>query len=154
MTGTSDERGWRSFIRGDLPGWVQAVAAVILLVAILPAEYGIDPLHTGKLLGLTGISKAAEPAQAAGRATPAATGIYSAQPATYKVDSEDLALTPGDPHAINNRGAVLLAMNQTAAARRDFLAALRIDACLEEARDNLERSGGIPPDAPACAANR
>jgi hypothetical protein len=43
-------------------------------------------------------------------------------------------------------------MNQTAAARRDFMAALTIDPCLTEARDNLQRSGGIPPDAPRCDA--
>jgi len=61
-----------------------------------------------------------------------------------------LALAPRDPHALNNRGAVLLALNQTAAARGDFLAALRIDPCLSEARENLERSGGIPADAPRC----
>ncbi len=62
-----------------------------------------------------------------------------------------LALTPGEAHALNNRGAVLLAMNQTEAARSDFLAALRVDACLAEARQNLERSGGIPLDAPRCS---
>ena len=33
-----------------------AVAAVLLFVAILPAEYGIDPLGTGKALGLTALS--------------------------------------------------------------------------------------------------
>ena len=61
-----------------------------------------------------------------------------------------LALSPHEPHALNNRGVVLLAMAQTAAARRDFLAALAIDPCLEEARQNLERSGGIPGEAPRC----
>jgi len=61
-----------------------------------------------------------------------------------------LALTPREAHALNNRGAVLLAMNQTPAARRDFLSALDADPCLREARENLERSGGIPPDAPRC----
>lgn len=61
-----------------------------------------------------------------------------------------LALTPHEPHALNNRGAVLLAMNQTAAARRDFLAALNLEPCLEEARQNLARSGGVPADAPRC----
>ena len=73
-----------------------AAAAVILLVAVLPAEYGIDPLKTGRLLGLTDLSKAAEPANSGGRATPAQTGIYTAQPAIYKTDSEDLALGPGE----------------------------------------------------------
>jgi hypothetical protein len=74
-----------------------AVALVILLTAVLPAEYGIDPLKTGKALGLTGLSKAAETTTATpGRATPAQTGIYTAQPNVYKVDSEDLALGPGE----------------------------------------------------------
>lgn len=34
------------------------LAAVILVVAILPAEYGIDPLGTGRALGLTALSGA------------------------------------------------------------------------------------------------
>ena len=77
-------------------GVALAVAVVILFTVVLPAEYGIDPLKTGKALGLTNLSKAPEPAPAAARATPVATGIYTAQPATYKVDSEDLALGPGE----------------------------------------------------------
>jgi len=71
------------------------VALVILFTAVLPAEYGIDPLKTGAALGLTGLSKAAD-TTAAGRATPAQTGIYTAQPKIYKVDSEDLSLLPGE----------------------------------------------------------
>ena len=56
-----------------------AVATLILFTAILPAEYGIDPLRTGAALGLLGLSKAGE-TNAGGRATPAQTGIYTAQP--------------------------------------------------------------------------
>jgi hypothetical protein len=33
------------------------VASLVLITAILPAEYGIDPLGTGKALGLTGLSQ-------------------------------------------------------------------------------------------------
>ena len=72
-----------------------AVALLILFTAILPAEYGIDPLKTGAALGLLGLSKAGD-ATAAGRATPAQTGIVAAQPSLYKVDSEDLTLLPGE----------------------------------------------------------
>jgi hypothetical protein len=71
-----------------------AIALVLLFAAVLPAEYGIDPLKTGKLLGLTGISQA--DSNAGGRATPANTGIYTLQPATYKVDTEDIGLHPGE----------------------------------------------------------
>jgi hypothetical protein len=72
-----------------------AAALLILFTAVLPAEYGIDPLRTGKALGLIGLSKSND-TTAAGRATPAQTGIYTAQPSTYKQDTEDLALTPGE----------------------------------------------------------
>lgn len=72
-----------------------AAALVILFTAVLPAEYGIDPLKTGKALGLTGLSKTTE-TTTAGRATPVQTGIYTAQPNLYKVDSEDLGLRPGE----------------------------------------------------------
>jgi hypothetical protein len=34
------------------------VACVILIVVVLPAEYGIDPLGTGKALGLTALDQA------------------------------------------------------------------------------------------------
>ena len=71
------------------------VALLILFTTVLPAEYGIDPLKTGKALGLTGLSKAAD-TTAAGRATPVQTGIFTAQPKIYKVDSEDLSLLPGE----------------------------------------------------------
>ncbi len=43
------------------------------------------------------MSKATDTASAtAGRATPVQTGIFTPQPTTYKVDSEDLALAPGE----------------------------------------------------------
>ena len=35
-----------------------AVAAVVLLVAVLPAEYGIDPTGIGRALGLTELNAA------------------------------------------------------------------------------------------------
>ncbi|MDP9169790.1 MAG: hypothetical protein M3N54_04175, partial [Acidobacteriota bacterium] len=76
-----------------------AAALVILFVAVLPAEYAIDPLRTGAALGLIGLSKASDKANektAAARATPVQTGIFTAQPETYRTDSEDLALEPGE----------------------------------------------------------
>jgi hypothetical protein len=39
-------------------GIALVVALVILFTAVLPAEYGIDPLKTGKLLHLTDLAKA------------------------------------------------------------------------------------------------
>ena len=71
-----------------------SVALVLLFTAILPAEYGFDPLGTGRLLRLTGIAQA--DSNSGGRATPAQSGIYTAQPGTYRVDSEDIALHPNE----------------------------------------------------------
>src|SRR5258706_14088657 len=71
-----------------------AVALLLLFTAVLPAEYGIDPLKTGRLLRLTGISQAES--NAGGRATAANAGIVTLQPGTYKVDTEDIALHPGE----------------------------------------------------------
>lgn len=41
-----------------------AIALVVLVVAVLPAEYGIDPLGTGKALGLTALASTEEEAPA------------------------------------------------------------------------------------------
>lgn len=73
------------------------VALFLLFTAILPAEYGFDPLRTGKALHLTGISQASDD-NSKGRAAPTAvpTGVYTIQPRIYKVDSEDFSLRPGD----------------------------------------------------------
>jgi hypothetical protein len=81
------------------------VALAILFTAVLPAEYGIDPLKTGAALHLTDLAKAtaakpqakpeAQPAVGA-RPVAAPAGIYTAQPASYKMDTEDLTLLPGD----------------------------------------------------------
>ncbi len=61
-----------------------------------------------------------------------------------------LALHPQDPQAISNRGSVLLAMHQEAAARRDFEAALNKNPCLGAARINMQKMGlPVPPCATA-----
>ena len=44
------------------------VAGVLLMAAILPAEYGVDPLGTGRLLGLTSLARANAPAAGEGAA--------------------------------------------------------------------------------------
>jgi hypothetical protein len=79
-------------------GIALAVALILLFTAILPAEYGIDPLKTGAALGLTDLSKATEtkPAVKGAAPTPSQTGggVYTAQSKLYKVDSEDLLLRP------------------------------------------------------------
>jgi len=90
-------------------------ALVILFTAVLPAEYGIDPLKTGALLHLTDLAKAtakpeAKPVTGA-RPVAAPAGIYTAQSNSYKVDSEDLSLMPGEGVEIKyhmQKGAAML----------------------------------------------
>ena len=102
------------------------VAVVILAVAILPAEYGIDPLGTGKALGLADLAKAsAQPAIPAGIAdasivpvleqstngAPTVKGTFIAQPGRYKIDSREYKLEPGEGLEIKynmKKGAGLL----------------------------------------------
>ena len=57
------------------------VAAVILITAVLPAEYGIDPLGTGRLLGLTDLSGGS-------------TAAIKRQDAAYKTSTASFELGP------------------------------------------------------------
>ena len=56
-------------------------AATLLFGAILPAEYGIDPLATGRLLGLLALAQV-QP--------------FAAETGEYRVDSAALELYPGE----------------------------------------------------------
>src|SRR5579862_5611204 len=74
------------------------VALFLLFTAVLPAEYGFDPLKTGAALGLTGISQAQvkEIKGAIPIPAPGQSAVYTSQPKLYKVDSEDFQLKPGE----------------------------------------------------------
>ena len=79
-----------------------AIAAVILTVAVLPAEYGIDPTGIGKALGLTALHNTpgtetkdrAKNIVAAPVAMPAT--ITSKQIASYRADTQKITLQPGE----------------------------------------------------------
>ena len=85
-------------------------AVVILIVFVLPAEYGIDPLRTGRVLALTDLARASErPATAPDAAVimpvlepsptgdaPMVKGTFIAQPNRYQIDSREMTLTPGE----------------------------------------------------------
>lgn len=60
-----------------------AAAAILLLTAVLPAEYGIDPTGVGKRLGLVQMAQAAE-------AAPTATPVL--QPAAVPASAENANL--------------------------------------------------------------
>jgi hypothetical protein len=66
------------------------VAVVILVVAVLPAEYGIDPLGTGKALGLLSLANATEKPAAASQ--PAADSAKPAPTPEPVADAENAAI--------------------------------------------------------------
>ena len=98
------------------------VAAALLVTAILPAEYGIDPLGTGKALRLTDLSKAEVKAStptapsslpaggsgaldativpvlepAADGGAPRMKGTFISQTKGYKIDSREITLQAGE----------------------------------------------------------
>jgi hypothetical protein len=76
-----------------------ASAIVLLVTVILPAEYGRDPLGTGRLLGLTamagGVREVVTPAIPEGaRLVPTANGPMASYSGEFKVDSRALVLGP------------------------------------------------------------
>jgi len=74
-----------------------AVAGVVLVTAVLPAEYGIDPTGVGGAIGLTALYEAGagvNPSPAVITADPS--GPLVATPAVYKTDVMAFTLAPGD----------------------------------------------------------
>jgi hypothetical protein len=104
------------------------VAAVILVLFVLPAEYGIDPAGTGKKLGLNELVKAGDKPASASAPTadasiapvlvpspkgdaPTVKGAFLAQPSRFHVDSRELILGPNEGLEIKynmKKGAGLL----------------------------------------------
>lgn len=67
-------------------------AAVVLVVAVLPAEYGVDPLGTGRALGLLNLFHAEEEAPPAAIAPSGAGPVYL-WPSDYRVDTREFRLS-------------------------------------------------------------
>ena len=80
-------------------GTALLTAGVILVTVVLPAEYGIDPLGTGRALGLDVMTASigdepvpTDPAAAA--MVPTANGPIGSYPAEFHVDSRQIVLEP------------------------------------------------------------
>lgn len=106
------------------------VAAIILVTLVLPAEYGLDPLGTGRALGLTRISAPVaaveEPTTPAGGSVlaPVQNGPIGAYPAEYKVDSAQFVLGPYDfieyKYHLAEGATMLYSWKSTATVLHDF----------------------------------
>jgi hypothetical protein len=79
-------------------GVAALAAGVILVVAVLPAEYGIDPLGTGKALGLTALSgtEVSDPpaAETGAVPVPGPAGDTPAQSSRFHQDTYEIDLRP------------------------------------------------------------
>lgn len=94
---------------GDLPSLQQlnratllafVAAAAIVTTTILPAEYGVDPLGTGRLLGLTRMGEVKQAEHAAEEAAPppanAQTAAPSTAPSTAQTAEVKITLAPDE----------------------------------------------------------
>jgi hypothetical protein len=125
-----------------------AVAGVVLVTAVLPAEYGIDPLGTGRALGLIELAEAtgaiasadaSEPAVADAvqpaaskeplskgeiRTTPLLPGWNKDQPGIYRVDSREFEIAPGEgmefKYVMKKGAGLVYVWNATAAVQYEF----------------------------------
>jgi hypothetical protein len=69
-----------------------AVAAVVLVTAVLPAEFGVDPLGTGQALGLLSLSAGVESVPTS--VVPAAGGPLRPLPPGLQADATEFLLLP------------------------------------------------------------
>lgn len=87
------------------------VAAVLLVTVVLPAEYDLDPLGTGSLLGLTGLSRSGPMA-------------LTDQPTAFRQDRISFELTPFESveykYRIESGAAVNFAWHATGEVVFDF----------------------------------
>lgn len=81
-----------------------AVGAAILVLFVLPAEYGVDPTGVGGALGLTRMAAGEEAADAVGPQAPAAPAAFAvpaqtqatiARATPFRTDEKTIVLQPG-----------------------------------------------------------
>ncbi len=105
------------------------VAAVILVTIVLPAEYAIDPVGTGRWLGLTEIASPTlvpvDIATARGAAlAPVQNGPLDVYPAEFQFDVFEISLAPYQyveyKYQMEKDATMLYSWNATAAVVHDF----------------------------------
>ena len=99
-----------------------AVAVVVLFAAILPAEYGIDPLGTGRALGLTALSGTTESAPV--QAPAAASSAQTLEQRSYNQDEYKIELRPFEgveyKYRLEQGASLVYAWESTAAVGFEF----------------------------------
>jgi hypothetical protein len=106
-----------------------AAATVILVAVVLPAEYGVDPLGTGRALGLTRMAapppiEEGPPSGGGQVLAPVQNGPIGVYPADYKIDSARFVLGPYEfveyKYHLEQGATMLYAWKGTAAVLHDF----------------------------------
>ena len=109
------------------------VAGVLLMAAILPAEYGVDPLGTGKRLGLTSLAQSNAPAAGGAPAAeapppeslePVRPGANTAQTIPLKQDTVSFKLGPFEgieyKYRMEKGASMVYSWTSTGKVRFDF----------------------------------
>jgi hypothetical protein len=105
------------------------IAGILLATIILPAEYNLDPLGTGRLLGLTEIAsptvEAAElPKPAAAGLAPTQSGPLGQYPSEFKLDVFEITLQPYEyveyKYQLEQHATMLFSWTASAALIQDF----------------------------------
>jgi hypothetical protein len=106
-----------------------AIAGAVLVTVVLPAEYGVDPVGTGRRLGLTEIASPTvapvEPPSAANDALiPAQTGPLGIYPAAFKFDVFEISLASYEyveyKYRLEKGATMLYSWTATAALKHDL----------------------------------
>jgi hypothetical protein len=102
-----------------------ALAVLVLIVAVLPAEYGIDPLGTGRALGLTALAGTEEASTGPGTPIDAdRRGVDLAQSGALAHDTYTVELRPYEAveykYRLEKGATVVYAWTSTAAVNFDF----------------------------------
>lgn len=92
-------------------GLALVVAAVVVVTFVLPAEYGIDPLGTGRLLGLTALADARP-------------GVMAPQTVAFREDTIEYVLTPFESveykYRLEMGGSMVYSWRATGLVEYDF----------------------------------
>jgi hypothetical protein len=106
-----------------------AVAALLLVTVVFPAEYGMDPLGTGKLLGLSSLAETTAveepvPPSRGEKVVPVVEGPFALYPAQFKVDSREIVLGPYEyveyKYHLEKGGAMLFSWRASGDVMHDF----------------------------------
>jgi hypothetical protein len=104
------------------------LAGILLVTVILPAEYNLDPLGTGRLLGLTEIAsptvEAVEVSNPASELAPVQSGAVGQYSSEFKLDVFEITLQPYEyveyKYHLEQNATMLYSWTASAALIQDF----------------------------------